>query len=55
MWAPRQWTKVTEDTGVGNPSKASAEKGEQYLKAVTQKIGRFLVELAAADIQDLYE
>jgi creatinine amidohydrolase len=55
VWAPRLWTKVSEDTGVGNPSKASVEKGEGYLKAVTQKIGSFLVELAACDLQDLYE
>jgi creatinine amidohydrolase len=55
VWAPRLWTKVTEDTGVGNPSKATVEKGEQYLKAVTQKIGSFLIELAASDAQDLYE
>jgi len=55
VWAPRLWSKVTEDTGVGNPAKASVEKGEQYLKAVTQKIGGFLIELAAADIHDLYE
>jgi len=55
VWAPRLWTKVTEDTGVGNPAKASMEKGEGYLKAVTQKIGSFLVELAACDLNDLYE
>jgi creatinine amidohydrolase len=55
VWAPRLWTKVTEDTGVGNPSKASVQKGEGYLNAVTQRIGGFLVELAASDVQDLYE
>lgn len=55
VWAPRLWTKVTEDTGVGNPSKASVQKGEGYLNAVTQKIGGFLIELAASDVQDLYE
>jgi len=27
-WAERQWTKVTRDTGVGNPALATAEKGE---------------------------
>nr|HPI80667.1 creatininase family protein [Cyclobacteriaceae bacterium] len=32
-WAERQWTKVTADTGVGDPRKASAEKGEKYFKA----------------------
>jgi creatinine amidohydrolase len=55
VWAPRLWTKVTEDTGVGNPSKASVQKGEGYLNAVTQKIAGFLIELAASDVQDLYE
>ena len=26
-WAERKWTQVTKDTGVGDPRKASAEKG----------------------------
>lgn len=55
VWAPREWMKSTDDTGVGNPSKATAEKGERYLAALTKEIGNFLVELAAADVNDLYE
>ncbi|HTY35917.1 MAG TPA: creatininase family protein [Bacteroidota bacterium] len=55
VWTPRQWTKVTDDTGVGNPKRATAEKGAGYLKAATEKIGDFFKELAAADIDDLYE
>jgi creatinine amidohydrolase len=54
-WAQREWSKVTADTGVGDPSEATAEKGQAFLDAVTTNIGRFLVELAAADPQDLYE
>jgi creatinine amidohydrolase len=54
-WAPRQWTKVTDDTGTGNPFAATREKGEKFLAAVTERIGGFLVELAAADRSDLYE
>jgi len=54
-WAPRQWTKVTDDTGTGNPFAATREKGEKFLAAVTERIGGFLVELAAADRTDLYE
>ncbi len=53
-WAPRQWTQVTDDTGVGNPAAATAEKGARYVEAVTQKIADFLVELAAADPDNLY-
>jgi creatinine amidohydrolase len=54
-WAPREWSRVTEDTGVGNPAAAKPEKGERFLDAVTERIGGFLVELAGADIGDLYD
>lgn len=54
-WAPRQWDKVSEDTGVGNPKKASAEKGKKFLDDVTAKIVEYFIELAACDINDLYE
>jgi creatinine amidohydrolase len=54
-WAPRQWTKVTDDTGTGNPKASSREKGEKFIRAVTERIGGFLVDLAAADLDDLYE
>ena len=54
-WAQREWSKVTADTGVGNPASATAEKGAAFLEAATTNIGQFLVELAAADPQDLYE
>jgi creatinine amidohydrolase len=54
-WAERQWSKVTRDTGVGNPHQATAEKGEKYFKAVTQKIGNFFWEVATTPRNDLYE
>lgn len=54
-WMPRPWTKVTSDTGVGDPSKSSAEKGARYFAAVTEKIGVFLSDLAAADPGNLFE
>lgn len=53
-WAPRQWTKVTDDTGVGNPQGATPEKGARYVQDVTRRIADFLIELAAADPDDLY-
>jgi len=54
-WAPRRWTRITDDTGVGDPRAATPEKGEAFFRAVTERIGGFLVELAAADPEDLYE
>jgi creatinine amidohydrolase len=53
-WAERKWMKVTKDTGVGDPRKASAEKGEKYFKAVTKKVANFFLEVATADKDDLY-
>ena len=52
--AQRQWTRVTRDTGVGNPKLATREKGEAFFGAVTQKIAAFLEELHLADLNDLY-
>lgn len=54
-WAPRPWTTITDDTGVGNPSASTKAKGERYFAAVTEKIGTFFVELAAADLKRMFE
>lgn len=54
-WAPRQWTKISKDTGVGNPALAAADKGERFSSAVSDAIARFLIDLAQADLNDLYK
>ena len=54
-WAPRQWTSVTADTGVGDPRAASAEKGARYFESVTSKLAEFLIELDQADPEDMYQ
>ncbi len=53
--AQREWTKVTEDTGVGNPKAATAEKGAVFFKKCCEMIAEFISELDAADIHDLYD
>jgi len=53
-WAPRPWTKVSSDTGAGDPRRATAEKGSAYFAAVTRSIADFLVDLSAADANDMY-
>lgn len=53
-WAPRDWKQVTDDSGVGNPAQATAEKGAAYFTEVTDRISSFFVELAAADRDNLY-
>ena len=54
-WAPRRWTQVSSDTGVGNPAAATREKWKRYTAAVVERLSRFLVDLAAADPDDFYE
>ena len=53
--AQRQWTQVSADTGVGNPQKATAEKGKAFFEAVVDEISGFLIELSRADLKDMYE
>lgn len=53
-WAPRQWTKVTADTGIGNPAAATSEKGRVYFDAVCARVSSYFVELAALDLADPY-
>lgn len=54
-WTERPWPQISEDTGVGDPGKATAEKGEKFFEALCEEIGQFLVEIAKADINDLYK
>ena len=54
-WTPRQWSKVTSDTGTGNAAASTRAKGEKFIRAVTEKIGGFLVDLAKADPDNMYE
>ncbi|NMB72459.1 MAG: creatininase family protein [Bacteroidales bacterium] len=54
-WSERKWSKVTADTGVGDPSKANPEKGERFFNEVTRKISDLMIEMARADVENLYE
>ena len=48
-WAPRDWACTTKDTGVGNPKKATAEKGRKYIEAVMGRIVKFVTDFALSD------
>jgi creatinine amidohydrolase len=55
VWAQRPWTKVSADTGIGDPRAATPQKGEKFIDAVATQVAQFLVELAAADPATMYE
>lgn len=54
-WMERKWSQVTDDTGIGDPSASSREKGERYFNDLTDTLADFYVELANVDPDDLYE
>lgn len=53
-WGQREWSKISEDTGVGNPAKATKEKGKLYLDFIIKKIGEYIIELDKTENSDLY-
>jgi creatinine amidohydrolase len=55
VWTERPWSKISEDTGVGNPKESSKEKGERYFNAVCNKLGDLIMEISNTETDDLYE
>ena len=53
-WSERKWSKVTRDTGIGDPSKSSRDKGEKYFNELVMKISDLITELSETDINDMY-
>lgn len=49
-WIPRNWQKVSQDTGIGNPKKASAGKGKKYAEAVVAKYALLFEELVHKEL-----
>lgn len=54
-WAERKWSMVSSDTGIGNPKKATKEKGAKFFVAVTEKIADLFVEVSQVEISERYE
>ncbi len=48
----RPWHLVSENTGLGDPSAATAEKGQRLMDALTERLSAFLIQLAAAPMDE---
>ncbi|QDU31496.1 Creatinine amidohydrolase [Anatilimnocola aggregata] len=48
----RPWHLLTSNTGSGFPHAATAEKGQQMMRLLEERLGTFLAELAAAKLDD---
>jgi creatinine amidohydrolase len=53
-WSERKWSRVTADTGIGNPKKATREKGEKYFRAVVEKLAGLMAGIANTPPDELY-
>jgi creatinine amidohydrolase len=49
-WLPRDWSRVTQGTGVGYPKKATSEKGRRYMEAVIPRILQFVIDFTSKEI-----
>lgn len=50
----RPWHLLTTNTGSGNPHPATKEKGQRLMEVMTERLSGFLVQLAAAEIDDQF-
>jgi creatinine amidohydrolase len=48
VWTPRPWSRSHPDTGSGDPSYATAEKGKEHFEAVSNAIADVIAELSKA-------
>ncbi len=48
VWTPRPWSHSHPDTGCGDPSLATAEKGRAYFEAVSESLSQLFYELSIA-------
>nr|HAD52255.1 amidase [Algoriphagus sp.] len=42
------------DTGIGNPKKASPEKGRRYFEDVTDKVAELILDICSVNSNELY-
>lgn len=50
----RPWHLLTDDTGVGDPGAATAEKGRMLMESVVERLGDFLHELAISPMDEKF-
>jgi creatinine amidohydrolase len=50
----RPWHLATTNTGLGDPSAATADKGRQLMDVLVDRLGAFLVDLAKAEVNERF-
>lgn len=49
-WIPRDWSKVSKDTGIGNPCLSTPEKGARFAAAVAGRYADLLRDLVTSEL-----
>ncbi len=49
-WIPRNWQKVSNDTGIGNPKMSTVEKGKKFANDVANKYAELFEDLVRKEI-----
>lgn len=50
----RDWHLLTTNTGSGNPHPATAEKGQQLMSVIVERLSSFLIELAQSEVDEKF-
>ncbi len=50
----RPWHLVSKNTGLGDPSAATADKGKQLMDVLVERLAGFLVQLAGAEMDEAF-
>src|SRR5262249_34059629 len=50
----RAWHLVSKNTGLGDPSPATADKGRKLMDVLVERLAAFLVELSRAEIDEQF-
>ncbi len=46
VWMPRNWKEISNDTGIGDPSKATMNKGKAFADKVSEKLQQIIEEFS---------
>lgn len=50
VWMPRNWSEISDDTGIGNPRKATAQKGQNFALLVAKRLGKAITDIAQLEL-----
>lgn len=51
-WVPRNWSRISSDTGIGDPSLATAEKGARFAAVCAVDFAQVIADLCAPDLYE---